>query len=254
MNAMDVINKLRPKKVFWWSNSMLPFFVISTTLALSLIVFNHNAKYQSTMHSILGVIGFIFTGFSSEFILTMVFLLLLVYGLWNARALWLSLYLSWFMFIFSVLYYGDLNWLIAKSDVDFFHTFSNDLGAGVVMINGIVLVAADLYFRSWQQAMKRKRGLVKRGAPKEELDIAIDRNMRFITLRVCLAAVMATAVGLAAWYLAPAVRPLTDIIVGNMFSVIGLAFTIALLAFLLYQLWLRDDERHAKVEKEAEVK
>ena len=222
-----------------WSFPPLPFLASIATLGVTLLVFSSNHAYHDLMLSFERFLGGAGTSVPSEVFLISLFLLLFALGLWKIWALKAALWASWAMYGFSLAYYGDLDWLMAGSWERSFQQFSNDLGFWPVLLNGLMLVGTGLYLRSWQQTMARRDNFIERGADRNEVDLAIDGNMRKITICIAISVACAAFVSAMAWIVEPSIRRYVSDLVQGGVGLVAMVVSISLLLIVTFEIWGR---------------
>ncbi len=160
----------------------------------------------------------------------------------NESKLRTVMYISWALFLPSVLYFSRIDLLLAINSPINFSSLSSNLPSFIVILAGMALVCGELMLRSLSDIQDARKNLIDRGADLKEVNSALDKNMAFE------ASVIAASgcIVLAIIFLVPAIEPLLLSAMQSseyLYIISGIGAVIVLIATIL--LFLRPGKNNS---------
>lgn len=154
----------------------------------------------------------------------------------NVRVLRWALRLGTIMFVPSLLYYSQIDWMYIVGIKINLAMLKNDLPEAYTLCNGIILIAAAMMLRSHVQLMKVREMLEKRGALPEDIDIAVGSNYRYVLFVTGISALATLAMAATITAITPYMYILTSLGAYS-YLVIGLVCGLAVVIIFGGYIW-----------------
>lgn len=162
-------------------NYQVPMFATVIVAAVfTMIVYmgtDLSVEIDSSLATVTTQLGF---GIGGNALMALALALSLIAAISVEKRISWSIRISWSLYATSVLYYTkvDLTHIIGQS-MDF-SIFRNSFPEVIIMLNGVILMAATLLSRSYLGVSGIRENLLGRGAKRAEVDAVCSKNMGFL--------------------------------------------------------------------------
>ena len=166
--------------------SMPMAIMVLGLFSLSLFTFANNNLY-----TVIFEVSDLFLGskgihVKSEMLVMPMILAVYVLGPTSRGRLELLMYISWILYMPSVLKFSRIDWLVIANWPVNMSIFSKTLSPSIVLIIGLLLALGDLIFRSFKHMDQIRANMLERGADQSELNLAMRKNS-YLTAEVAAA-------------------------------------------------------------------
>jgi|GEM_PF-5671998 len=187
----------------------LPLLPVAA-FAVSMAVFSRNQCHQGLDE----FIGWTGLGVGVDALAIVTFLALLALGLQDRRQLSFLYLLSGLVLLPSLLGLSRVDWFAALGLPMSVAGMANELPEAVIVINGIVVVGGYLLHHSLTRSVEIAESLVKGGADPHQVDIVVNRNLRFLGAMLLLVGAVTVVEWAVASALGPAVQGVAGLVPG----------------------------------------